>query len=109
MSLHETCIAYSLHRERGIFFLLIIISILIPPALNLTPSLYPETDGKNISVKIEYKGAFEKDIEKLINRLEQPLSLIRGLKLYIQYLNREKGLFTVRFPTQKIMMKHTWK
>ena len=101
MSLHETCIAYSLHRERGIFFLLIIISILIPPALNLTPSLYPETDEKNISVKIEYKGAFEKDIEKLINRLEQPLSLIRGLKTVYSVSEPGKGTLYCSFSDSK--------
>ena len=91
MTFHESPVIYSKHGTRGIFIFITVFSLLLPAALNLSLHLYPETGDKNITVKFEYKGAFEKDIEKLINKLEQGLSSLPGLKSVLSVSEAEKG------------------
>ena len=84
-----------------IFIFLIALFIFFPFALNLSPYLYPETGDKNITVKFEYKGAYEKDIEKLINLLEQPLSALPDLESVYSVSASEKGIVCCSFSEKK--------
>ena len=101
MTLQESAVIYSNHRTRGIFIFLIILSVIFPFALTLAPHLYPETGEKNITVKFEYKGAYEKDIEKLIDKLEQPLSSLSGLESVYSVSEAEKGSVYLSFSEKK--------
>ena len=91
MTLHESSLIYSRHKTRGIFIILIVFSVTVPSALNLGLCLHPDTGEKNITVKFEYKGAFEKDIEKLISMLEQSLSALAGMESIYSVSEPEKG------------------
>ena len=101
MTLQESSVIYSRHRVRGIFVLLISLCFIIPPAFNLSPHFYPETCEKNITVQFEYDGAFEKDIEKLIDKLEQSLSSLSGLESIYSVSESEKGTVYCSFSEKK--------
>ena len=101
MTLVKSSLIYSKHKTRGIFIFFIVVSIFVPFALNLSPRLFPEKGEKNITVIFEYNGAFEKDIEKLIDLLEEPLSSLPGLQTIYSVSEPEKGSVFCSFADTK--------
>ena len=88
-------------RIRGIFIFLAAVSLLTSASLNITTDLFPAYGRKNISIRIEYNGAFEKDVEKLIIRLEEPLSSIQGLSSIYSVSEPGKGTVYCSFSDSK--------
>ncbi len=59
--------------------------------------LLPEFDTRVITVKTELKGAFENEMEELVSRLEEPLSLIGSIENIISVSEMEKGTIWLYF------------
>ncbi len=84
-------------KKRTIFIFTAITIISLLSVKDISPALFPSSGEKAVSVKIEYKGAFEKEVEKLLIDLEDGLSGIRDLETMYSVSEPEKGSIYLTF------------
>jgi HAE1 family hydrophobic/amphiphilic exporter-1 len=78
--------------------LAVITIIMVFYASGIAPGYLPEEGEKSILIRIEYKGAFETDIERLISEpLERELSKITGIKELFSVSEQSKARIHLSF------------
>ncbi|MDX9801328.1 MAG: efflux RND transporter permease subunit, partial [Spirochaetia bacterium] len=94
-------------KKQALFFLMILSLIFLFTLRKMRLGFLPEIDERIITVKIELKGAFENEIEKLVSKLEEPLSLISSVENIISVSELEKGIIYLYF-TEKCNMDRAY-
>lgn len=89
-------------KPRRVLFLLALISVLM---LILVPSIplgyLPRPVKKTVMITIEYRGAFEREIERtIVNPLEEGLSNVRGITEIFSIAEKEKARIVLTFSGQ---------
>ena len=90
-------------KIRAVFIFAAIAAAAAVSLNNVSPALFPSTGEKAVSVKIEYRGAFEKEIEKLLIDLEEEFSGIKNIYSISSVAEAEKGSIYLLFSDSKDM------